>query len=299
MIQALIRKSLRALAVIAAFAAAAFAAPAHAGCGTIVTLNPTDHWVWITIYDLGELQHLDWGWVAPHTGRDWHAGGAPTPQSYMCGSFYHVRYEVKQGRLQPTPPDVPNLFDTRMQINPQLTLTDLLLLFRSLGSAVVCVTGGEAGCAAEWGLHEGAETALLGAIGSESNNSVVCIKSSDDTHFWLENSGNCALFPPKGKAPPGQRPPPPLQPKYELQPADRKIGIGINTRGWYFNVAKDGQPIQDQSVYQSGRLYTDNPKIARFDNPHDGHIRGVSKGKTTAHWDYQGKTRASATIEVN
>ncbi len=26
---------------------------------------------WVTIYDLAKTQHLDWGWVAPHTLREW------------------------------------------------------------------------------------------------------------------------------------------------------------------------------------------------------------------------------------
>jgi hypothetical protein len=38
-----------------------------------VTLNPTGHWVWITIYDVGERQQLDWGWL----GRTACASGTP------------------------------------------------------------------------------------------------------------------------------------------------------------------------------------------------------------------------------
>ena len=287
------RRLLRALAVATALFAAFASAPARAGCGTIVTLNPTDHWVWITIYDVGEAQHLDWGWVAPHSGRDWHAGGAPTPQSYLCGSFYHVRYEVKQGQKQKDPPDVPNLFDTRMQINPQLTLVDVAGLLNSIGSVLTCAAtpATAAGCVAEWGLEEGAGAAILGPLGSDSTGSVVCIKSSDDTHFYLDTS-NCRLAPPTGKVPA----PPPT--RYTFQPASHKVGIGVNSRAWFFNIAKDGHAIQDGSIYKAGRFYTDNPGIARFDDPHSGHIRGVKKGTTTAHWDYAGKRQASATIQV-
>ena len=287
------RKVLRVVAVMAALVAAMAAAPARAGCGTIVTLNPTDHWVWITIYDVGEVQHLDWGWVGPHSGRAWHAGGAPTPQSYLCGSFYHVRYEVKAGRLQKTPPDVANIFDTRMEINPQLTLSDIVELLHSLGSILKCAAtpATAAGCAAEWGIDEAGQAAIFGAIGSDSTGSVVCIKSSDDTHFYLDHS-TCAVAPPTGKVPA----PPTI--KYTFQPASRKVGIGVNSRNWYFNIAKDGHPIQDDATYKAGRFYTDNPGIAKFDNPHGGHIRGVKKGKTMAHWDYAGKRQASAVIEV-
>jgi len=118
------------------------------------------------------------------------------------------------------------------------------------------------------------------------------IKSSDDTHFWLDNSGNCALRPPTGKLPPKPAP------KYTFQPASHVVGIGVNTRYWYFNIALDGRAVQDRAIYEKGKFYTDNPGIARFDDPHSGHIRGVKKGKTTAHWDYAGKRQASATIEV-
>ena len=281
---------IRIVAVIAALVAGSFAAPAQAGCGTIVTLNPTDHWVWITIYDVGERQHLDWGWVAPHDGRAWHAGGAPTPQSYMCGSYYHVRYEVKPGHNQPIPPDAGNLFDMRMQINPQLTLSDVVNLFHSLGDLLICVTpGGEAGCVAEWGINETAQAGLLGVIGSDSNNSVVCIKSSDDAHFWLENSGNCALRPPSGK------PPKPKGDVYTMQPASVRVGIG-KSPAQFFRVLKNGEPL-DISTMEKGTFSTDHPGIAEFLGAHDYHYKTLKAGKTTAHWTLGG-AHASAAIDV-
>jgi hypothetical protein len=288
------RRFLRILAVLLALSLSAFAGAARAGCGTILTLNPTDHWVWITIYDVGEQQHLDWGWVGPHSGRAWHAGGAPTPQSYLCGSFYHVRYEVKAGKSQKSPPDVANIFDTRMQINPQLTLSDIVGLLHSIGSVLKCAAtpATAVGCAAEWGIDEAGQAAIFGAIGSDSSGSVVCIKSSDDTRFYLDSS-SCRLAPPTGKVPA------PPQIKYTFQPASHKVGIGVNQRNWYFNIAQDGRAIQDNSMYAKGKFSTDNPGIAKFDDAHNGHIRGVKKGKTTAHWDYDGKRQASATIEVN
>jgi hypothetical protein len=268
------------------------ASEARAGCGTIVTLNPTDHWVWITIYDVGETIHMDYGFVQPHSARKWTGGGSPLP--YACGSFYHVRYEVKSWKGKSEPPSGdPNVFDTRMQINPQLTLSDIVQLFHSLGSLLTCVTPTlEGACLAEFGIDEAGQTLLLGAIGSDSNNSVVCIKTSDSVNYFLENSGNCALKPPTGKLPPKPAD------KYSFQPASHSVGIGMNQRSWYFNIAKNGTPIQDNSIYAKGRFYTDNPGIATFPDPHNGHIKGVKAGKTTAHWDFDNKRQASAEIDV-
>jgi hypothetical protein len=286
-----LRSHLRVAAVALAAAMAFLSGAARAGCGTIVTLNPTDHWVWITIYDVGERQHLDWGWVAPHNGRSWTAGGAPTPQSYLCGSFYHVRYEVKPGKGGREPPgDVPNLFDTRMEINPQLTQSDLIQLFQSLGSLLTCVTpGAEAGCVAEWGIDETAQSGMLGVIGADSNNSVVCIKSSDDTHFWLENSGNCALRPPPG------RPPKPKADVYTMTPGTARVGIGTG-KAFTFHVSKNGQPLDAETIMK-GTFTTDHPDIAKFFAVHDLRYRTYKAGKTTAHWQL-GNAHASATIEV-
>ena len=36
-----------------------------ASCNAVVTVNPTKKWLWITIYDLGKIRQLDWGFVAP------------------------------------------------------------------------------------------------------------------------------------------------------------------------------------------------------------------------------------------
>lgn len=265
-----------------------FATEASAGCGTIVTMNPTGHWVWVTIYDLAKTQHLDWGWVAPHTLREWTSG------NYACGSFYHVRYEVKNGTTAAQPTSDPgNLFDTNIQINPQLTLYDIFSLLHSIGDAITCVVpGAEAGCIEEWGIKGLAEGGAMGVIGSESNNSVVCIKPNG-TGFYLENSGNCALRPGPVK------PPPPPVDHYTFQPGSRTIGIGTNTRNWYFNIAKNGAAIQDNAIYNSGRFWTDNPKIATFPDPHSGHLKGIAKGKTTAHWDYGNKHQCSAEVVVN
>jgi hypothetical protein len=87
-------------------------------CEVVRTANNTDHWVWVTIQDLGKTRNLDYGYVAPCSTRRWKSGG------YTCGAFFHLRAEIKQatGRdhpQNPPPGDPPNIYDTRMQINPQ------------------------------------------------------------------------------------------------------------------------------------------------------------------------------------
>lgn len=72
---------------------------------TITTYNPTDYGVWVTIYDLGKTQHLDYGDVGTQGQRDWRSG------NYCYGSFYHVRYEIFEGKAR--------IFDTDIQISPQ------------------------------------------------------------------------------------------------------------------------------------------------------------------------------------
>src|SRR5579862_9851280 len=56
-----IRLLLRRAATIFAASLAFALAPgvAHAGCGTIWTANLTDHWMWVTIYDLAKTDHYD------------------------------------------------------------------------------------------------------------------------------------------------------------------------------------------------------------------------------------------------
>jgi hypothetical protein len=152
------------------------------------------------------------------------------------------------------------------------------------------VPGAEAGCVEEWGIGEVAQAGALGVIGSNSNNSVVGIKPNGEG-FYLENSGNCALRP---------RPLPPRKPPvdhYTFLPASRRMGVGIAKDA--FAIAKNGKPIQDRSLYQKGRFYTEHPGIARFDNPKDGHIHGVKKGKTKAFWDFDNKRQATAEVEVD
>jgi hypothetical protein len=81
------------------------------GAATVATTNSYGDGksIWITIYDLGKTSHLDWGCVSSAAERDWRSG------TYLYGSFYHVRAEVKAG---------PNcggatICDTTVQINPQ------------------------------------------------------------------------------------------------------------------------------------------------------------------------------------
>jgi len=278
------RRLARTMLVLMALAASWLATEARAGCGTIVTLNSTQYWVWITIYDLGKLIHLDYGPQAPHSVRTWTGGAAGLP--YACGSYYHVRYQVKNNS-GPAWVDGPDIGDTSKEINPQLTLLDALKLVKSIGTAIVCVTPEASGaCLARWGLSTAGTTAVLGAPGQDSTGSVVCLKSNAPWNFWIDGASDCL-----------QKPGPYIT-KYTFQPGSRNIGIGVNTRNWYFNIAKNGTPIQDNAVYEKGRFYTDNPGIATFPNPHSGHLKGVKAGKTTAHWDLDGKRQASAEIVV-
>ena len=81
------------------------------GAATVVSTNSygAGKSIWITIYDLGKTQHLDYGCVSPNTQRSWQSG------TYLYGSFYYVRGEVKAG-----PSCGGNtLCDTTVQINPQ------------------------------------------------------------------------------------------------------------------------------------------------------------------------------------
>jgi hypothetical protein len=86
------------------------------GCGLIYTYNATNNWAWITIYDPGEHNHMDWGWVGPHMDRSWTGGGmawwkspgwAATKNRYACGLGFVVRAEVKKG----PPANTPNIAD--------------------------------------------------------------------------------------------------------------------------------------------------------------------------------------------
>jgi hypothetical protein len=82
------------------------------GAATVVTTNSYGQGksIWITIYDLGKTSHLDWGCVdAANNSRSWQSG------TYLYGSFYYVRAEVKAG------PSCGGgtICDTTVQINPQ------------------------------------------------------------------------------------------------------------------------------------------------------------------------------------
>ena len=81
---------------------------------SVYTVNQTDKRVWVTIYDLAKTAHLDYGWVEPGHYRAWSSG------NYAAGSFYHVRGEVKSDAQG----NDPNIYDTSIQINPQLAVND-------------------------------------------------------------------------------------------------------------------------------------------------------------------------------
>jgi hypothetical protein len=90
-------------------AAVALAAQAQVFIPKIFTHNKyNDKAVWITVYDLGKLRHLDYGCMKAGSERTWTSGG------YAFGSYYYVRGEVKEkadcgGRT---------LCDTTVQIHP-------------------------------------------------------------------------------------------------------------------------------------------------------------------------------------
>ena len=98
--------------LVAAACMAAANASAAADCGSILTRNFTPKWAWITIYDAGKWRHLDWGYVAPFSDREWRSG------NYTCGGIYHVRAEVKASEDRTHDPgNPPNIFDTWMQVD--------------------------------------------------------------------------------------------------------------------------------------------------------------------------------------
>jgi hypothetical protein len=263
---------LRRAATIAAVSLAFTSGSAHAGCGTIWTLNMTDHWMWVTIYDLGKLQHLDWGWVAPHNLRAWHAGGAPTPQSYMCGSYYHVRAEVKSGTG--ANPDGGNIFDTEMQINPQLKDW-----WKVVGSFVIngltCATGGEVACAVKWGLNKGISMA---AFGNESTGGITCLMTHDNKNFFLVENDSC-----------GDKNAKPAPPKITLKVLPR-VGPGrqVQNTNVFFN--NDHQMVD---VLKKGKWSTPTPKIVKFIDD-TGRYQVIGKGKGTIVWTFAGKAYSAS-----
>ena len=79
-------------------------------CYVLTTYNQTPKWVWITVYVLAKVRHLDYGYVAPFSKREWRAG------NYACGSYYYVRGEVKASEdTSHDPGNPPNIFDTTVQ----------------------------------------------------------------------------------------------------------------------------------------------------------------------------------------
>ena len=264
---------------LAGFAAAAalWSPGARAGCGTIVTFNPTDHWAWITIYDLAKTTHMDYGYVAPHSVRSW-TGGASILK-YACGSFYHVRAEVKAStdpKVQPG--DTPNIFDTNVQINPQLTLADALSLLKSIGTALSCV---DASCLVKWGINQATNTAMFGPVGSNSTDSVVCLATVDNKSYWWEHSTRC------GKPPDA----------YMMMPPLKAVPVGSSGQQYTFGVMKNGVPV-DAATLGMGTFSSDNPAVVAFKDAHQPAFQAIKKGAAQVHWDIDGQRRASAVVMV-
>jgi hypothetical protein len=76
---------------------------------TIITTDNSPNSIWITIYDVAKTSHLDYGCVTTKQARSWRSG------SYLFGSFYYVRAEVKAN----ADCGGKTLCDTTMRINPQ------------------------------------------------------------------------------------------------------------------------------------------------------------------------------------
>src|SRR5688572_12997408 len=90
--------------------------------GSLFTVNLTEHRVWVTIYDLGQTQHLDYGYMEsasarnlpsgmsfpatdPFSAREW------TSTAYLPPGVYHARGEVKDANDN-------TIFDTRIELGP-------------------------------------------------------------------------------------------------------------------------------------------------------------------------------------
>jgi hypothetical protein len=126
---------------------------------TLYTVNATDKRVWVTIYDVAKLQHLDYGWVEPGSYRAWTSG------NYACGSFYHVRGEVKSDAQGSD----PNIYDTEVEINPQFADNDV----------PISATDGSG------------KTIFQQMVGT--TDSVVTIHRGSGNYYW-EHSGPVASF---------------------------------------------------------------------------------------------------------
>jgi hypothetical protein len=86
-------KRARHFAILGCFVAASVvSSAAYAGSVPIITTNTYDKNIWITIYDVGKTQHLDYGCVPAKGKREWRAG------NYFPMAFYYVRAQVMDGK---------------------------------------------------------------------------------------------------------------------------------------------------------------------------------------------------------
>jgi hypothetical protein len=249
------------------------AGEARAGCGTLWTINTTDHVAWITVYDLGHLIHMDYGPLLPHSVRSWTGGAGVLP--YACGSFYHVRAEVFADTSANTHTN-QKIFDTEVQVNPQLSnWANLVASF--VKSGLMCVMGEEAVCAVKWGVTQGAE---LAALGAESTGSVSCLKTLDNVHFWWDNNDKCAEKPK----------PTPIR----LRPDGRTVVPGGSNRPnspYKFSPYRGDTELSPAEI-KKGKWSTTNPKVAvMFDDM--GHFDAKGVGDAKIQWTYQGVTYSS------
>jgi hypothetical protein len=221
---------------------------------------------------------MDYGYVAPHNVRRW-TGGASILK-YACGSFYHVRAEVKQATDPGTQPpgDPPNIFDTNVQINPQLTLADAFSLLKSIGTALSCI---DASCLVKWGINQAAGAAMFGPVGKNSTDSVVCLATVDNKSFWWEHSSACGKIPDR----------------YVMLPLIKVVTRGSGSAAYAFQLMKNGKPM-DAAGLAAGTFSVDNPAIATFADPHSAQFKALKPGFTAVHWTLDGQQRGVAMLQV-
>ena len=102
----------------------------------VETVNNTNHWVWITIYDVTKTIHMDYGWVAPCRQRKWTGyGGA-------IRGF--IRGEVKASTDPASNANTgPNIFDTIQKYNGDYDQTTIWLQRMPTGQPILDANGHE------------------------------------------------------------------------------------------------------------------------------------------------------------
>ena len=107
-------KNIRTLFVCALLCAAATlpSSAYNSANGRLVTYNPTNYQVWITIYN-GFRHQMGSSWLQPHQTDFWNNC------CYSAGSIYYVRAEVKKTENG----HMSQIADTQIQVVPRLCNT--------------------------------------------------------------------------------------------------------------------------------------------------------------------------------